>query len=261
VQHDGAVDVTSDGEQPVRQEVILVTRPAPATPPHPLDTLREILGSSVGMAAYTASTLASLVEQTVSLAVSTSVNAALDRIVPVLAEAIIDRIDLTDVVIEQVDLNRIVNSALDSLDLTQLVIDRVDVNAIVAEADIDAVIDRVPIIPLANYVIDEIDLPQIIRDSTSGIAGDAVTTVRKQGVGADQLVARLADRVTFRRRQRKLDAPGDPDSLLGKFASDLNSTHGEHGTHVPPAKGDAAEGNAAEGDAAEGDAAEGDVQT
>jgi hypothetical protein len=242
------VDVTP--EPPTRQEVILVTRPAPAAAPHPLDTLREILSSSVGMAAYTATTLVSLVEQTVSLTVTTTVNAALDRIVPVLAAAIIERIDLTDVVIEQVDLNRIVNAALDSLDLTQLVIDRVDVNAIVAEADIDSVIDRVPIIPLANYVIDEIDLPQIIRDSTSGIAGDAITTVRKQGVGADQLVARLADRVTFRRRQRKLDAPGEPESLLGQFQADLRSTHDEAADATTA--GETTDVKAAEGKAADG---------
>jgi hypothetical protein len=216
--------MTMDGE--LREgEVVLVTRPAKPGPPNPLDTLREVLANSVGMATYTTTTMLSLIEQTVTYAVTNSVNAALDRIVPAIADAVIERLDLTDLVIEQVDLNRIVNSALDSLDLTQLVIDRVDIDAIVAEADIDSVIDRVPIIPLANYVIDEIDLPQIIRDSTSGIAGDAVSTIRKQGVGADQLVARLADRVTFRRRQRKLDAPGDPDSLLHHMSEDLNSPH------------------------------------
>jgi len=214
----------SSPEEP-RQEVVLVTRPTRSTPPNPVDTLREVLAASVGMAAYSATTMVSLVEQTITYAVTASVNAALDRLVPVIADAIIERIDLTDIVIDQVDLNRIVNTALDSLDLTQLVIDRVDVNAIVAEADIDAVIDRVPIIPLANYVIDEIDLPQIIRDSTSGIAGDAVSTIRKQGVGADQLVARLADRITFRHRQRKLEAPGDPESLADRMAEDLASTH------------------------------------
>ena len=134
---------------------------------------------------------------------------------PAIADAVIERIDLTDVVIEQVDLNRIVNSALDSLDLTQLVIDRVDIDAIVAEADIDAVIDRVPIIPLANYVIDEIDLPQIIRDSTSGIAGDAMNTVRRQGVGADRLVSRIGDKVVFRRRARRGGCAGSSRSPCG----------------------------------------------
>ena len=207
------------------REVVLVTRPAPSRPtaPDPLGTLREVLSSSVGMAAYTATTLASLVEQTVTYAVTSAVNSALDRLVPTIADAIIARIDLTDVVIEQVDLNRIVTSALDSLDLTQLVLDRVDVDAIVAAADIDAVIDRVPIIPLADYVIDEIDLPQIIRDSTSGIAGDAMNTIRRQGVGADRLVARLVDRATFR-KGRKLDAPGEPESMSTPFRPEETST-------------------------------------
>jgi hypothetical protein len=196
-----------------RQEVVLVTRPTQSGPPNPVDTLREVFSTSVGMAAYTATTMVSLVEQTITYAVTASVNAALDRLVPAIADAIIERIDLTDVVIEQVDLNRIITAALDSLDLTTLVIDRVDIDALVAEADIDAVIDRVPIIPLANYVIDEIDLPQIIRDSTSGIAGDAMNTVRRQSRGADQLVSRLADRVVFRRHGRKVDAPGEPESV------------------------------------------------
>ena len=202
-----------------RQEVVLVTRPAAAgsshdgSAPHPIETLREVLSSSVGMAAYTASTLASLVEQTVTYAVTSSVNAALDRLVPTIADAVISRIDLTDVVLDQVDLHRIVMSALDEMDLTQVVIERVDVNAIVEQADIERVIDRVPIIDLADYVIDEIDLPQIIRDSTSGIAGDAINTLRRQGIGADRLISRFGDRIVLRSRARKVNAPGEPESL------------------------------------------------
>lgn len=214
----------SSESAPSRQEVVLVTRPAHPGPPNPITTLREVFSNSIGMATYTASTFASLIEQTITYSVTTSVNAALDRLVPVIVEAIVERLDLTNIVLEQVDLDRIVNQALDGLDLTQLVIDRVDVNAIVAEADIDAVIDRVPIIPLANYVIDEIDLPAIIRSSTGGIAGDAVKAVRVQSVGADQLVSRLADQVLLRRRQRKVDAPGDPESLMGRMQADMNST-------------------------------------
>lgn len=200
--HNGGVD-----ESEPRREVVLVTRPATAgrSAPDPLGTVREILTSSVGMAVYTTSTLVSLVEQTITYAVTSAVNSALDRVVPAIADAVIDRIDLTDVVVDRVDLRRIVMSALDSLDLTQVVLDRVDVDAIVARADIDAVIDRVPIIPLADYVIDEIDLPQIIRDSTSGIAGDAMNTLRKQGVGADKLVSELADRIVLRRHARRVD--------------------------------------------------------
>ncbi|MEI6361051.1 MAG: hypothetical protein WCP95_02855 [Actinomycetes bacterium] len=211
----------SDEDEAVRGEVILVTHPAPARQAGPLDAIKGVFSNTVGMAGYTASTVASLIEQTVATAVESSVNAALDRLVPSIADAIIERIDINKIVLEQVDLNLIVNRALDTLDLTQLVIDRVDVNAIVAEADIDAVIDRVPIIPLANYVIDEIDLPQIIRDSTSGIAGDAMNTVRRQSVGVDDLVSRIADRVVFRRKSRDVDAPGDPNSLKGQFVEEL----------------------------------------
>ena len=208
-----------DDEQ--RQEIILVTRPAAPPPAHPLDALREVVSSSFGLAASTAATMAALVEHTVGHAVESSVNAALDRLVPTIADAIVARLNLTDLVVEQVDLNRLVNAALDSLDLTQLVIDRVDVDAIVAQADIELVIDRIPIIPLANYVIEEIDLPQIIRESTGGIATDAVNAVRVQGVGADQLVSRMADKVLFRRRQRRVDAEGDPESLIGRMKADF----------------------------------------
>jgi hypothetical protein len=233
------VRMTMDGE--LREgEIVLVTRPAKTGPPNPVETLREVLANSVGMATYTTTTLLSLIEQTVTYAVTSSVNAALDRIVPAIADAVIERIDLTDVVIEQVDLNRIVNSALDSLDLTQLVIDRVDIDAIVAEADIDSVIDRVPIIPLANYVIDEIDLPQIIRDSTSGIAGDAMNTVRRQGIGADRLVSRMADKVVFRRRERRLDAPGEAESLAFIHAEEAAAEAAE--ATVTAAESDAGSG-------------------
>jgi hypothetical protein len=220
------------GDEP-RHEVVLVTRPLPTGPPSPIDTLRDVISNTFGMATYTTSTLVALVEQTVNAAVTSSVNSALDRLVPVIADAIIERIDLTDLVLQQVDLDRIVNSALDGLDLTKLVIDRVDIDAIVAQADIEAVIDRVPIIPLANYVIDEIDLPQIIRMSTGGMASDAMNAVRVQGVGADRLVAGLADRVLLRRRTRKVEAPGDPESLRGRVQEDLASTDRSHDDQEP----------------------------
>lgn len=192
-----------------RQEVVLITRPAVPPVPTAMDTLLHVVSTSVGLAAATASTIVTVVEQTVGSAVDATVGAALDRLVPAITDAIIERVDLTGIVLDQVDLNLIVNRALDTLDLTQLVIDRVDIDAIVAEANIDMIIDRVPVIPLANFVIEEIDLPQIIRESTGGIATDAVNTLRVQGVGADQLVSRLADRVLLRRRHRKVDVPSD----------------------------------------------------
>ena len=204
-------------------EIVLITRPVTPPVPSAMDTLLHVVSSSVGLAASAASAMTSVVQQTVGSAVDATVGAALDRIVPLVADTIIERLDLTDIVLNQVDLNLIVNRALDSLDLTQLVIDRVDIDAIVAEANIESIIDRVPVIPLANFVIEEIDLPQIIRESTGGVATDAVNAIRVQGVGADQLVSRLADRVMFRRRQRKVQAPGDPESLRNRMREDFTS--------------------------------------
>lgn len=202
-------------EDELGQEVILVARPAAPAPPDAVEALREILGSSLGLATYTATTLVSLFEQAITSTVGGAVNAAMDRAVPLIADAILERLDLTDLVIQRVDLRRVVESTLDEMDLTSLVLQRVDVNAIVGAADIDAVIDRVPIVTIADYVIDEIDLPQIIRDSTSGVAGEALDSVRRQGVGADMLLAGFVDRIV-RRRGRDLNAPGEPESLQGR---------------------------------------------
>jgi hypothetical protein len=194
------------------QEVILIARPAAPSPPDAGEALREILVSSVGLATYTVTTVVALVEQAVTAAVSATVGAAMNRAVPLVADAILQRLDLTDLVLDHVDLRRIVESTLDEIDLTALVLERVDIDAIVGAADIEAVIDRVPIVSIADYVIEEIDLPQIIRDSTSGVAGEALDSVRRQGVGADVLLSGLIDRI-IRRRERSLAAPGAPESL------------------------------------------------
>lgn len=217
------------------QEVVLVRRPATPLAPSPVSTLLRVISTSVGLAAYTATTVVSRVEQTITSAVESSVNAALDRLVPAISDAIIERLDLTGIVLERVDLEAIVIRALDSLDLTQLVIDRVDIDELVAQADIDAIVDRIPVIPLANYVIEEIDLPQIIRESTGGIATDAVNTIRVQGVGADQLVSRIVDRMLLRRRKRKVDVPGDPETLMDRMHDDFTTERRDE-TVVDPTK-------------------------
>lgn len=215
--HDGAVSETTPSE-PLVGEVVFA--PAGSDRPHPIDTLREVMANTMGLAGYTAVTLANLVQQTVTYSVTTTVNTVLDAAVPRITDAVISRIALTDLVLEQVDLRPIVMRALEEIDLTQIVLQQVDIDAIVAAADMEAIIDRVPIVPIANYVIDEIDLPQIIRQSTGGVATDAINAVRVQGVGADQYVATLVDHLLRRKTQRKVDAPGDPESLLTQVAAE-----------------------------------------
>jgi hypothetical protein len=232
--------MTETGPAP-RPEVVLVTRPAheasDSTRMTPAQTLREVISHTIGLATFTVTTAASITQQAASAAVATGLQATqrsvgivvdpiLDAVVPRAADVILSRLDLTGIVLTRVQLEPIIMRALDELDLTEIVLSRVDIDAIVAKADVEAIIDRVPIVPIADYVIDEIDLPQIIRQSTGGVATEAINSVRVQSFGADQWAARLTDAIV-RRRHRDVDAPGDPESLRGIHDSEPLLADGE----------------------------------
>lgn len=161
----------------------------------------DLLASTVGLMVYSTQTLWALSEATAKA----MIGSVLDRLVPPIADAIISRLDLTGVVLRNVDLHAIVTRALDELDLTQIVLDRVEINEIVARADVDAVIDRVPMVQIADYIIEEIDLPQIIRESTGGIAMDAFTTTRFSAVKSDEVLSRIVGGLTFRRKGQQTE--------------------------------------------------------
>ena len=99
------------------------------------------------------------------------------------------------VVLDRVDLGRVVQAAISEVDLNTLIRENVDVAG------------------LAEEVIDEVDLPDIIRDSTSGVATVVVDGARMSAVSADELVNRWVDRFQMRRRARSTDAPGEPLSM------------------------------------------------
>jgi hypothetical protein len=227
---------------PQRPEVVLVTRPAAdsadASRISPAQALREVISHTIGLATFTVTTAASITQQAASVALSTGmhvsqrtlgvvVDPVLDAVVPRVADAILSRLDLTSIVLDRVQLEPIIMRALNELDLTEIVLSRVDIDAIVATADIEAIIDRVPIVPIADYVIDEIDLPQIIRQSTGGVATEAINSVRVQSFGADQWIARLTDALV-RRQHRNVDAPGNPESLQGASESSDTSDSADH---------------------------------
>lgn len=123
--------------------------------------------------------------------VERSVNATLDATVPVVASAIVDRIDLKP----------IVERAISELDLTEVVLQNVDLDAIVAHADLEPIIDRLPLTDLAQYVVDSIDLPAIIRSSTGGIAVDALSATRITSMTADAILGRITDAILLKRRR------------------------------------------------------------
>ena len=106
-------------------------------------------------------------------------------VIPDLVERVIVQLDLTRIVLDDVDLAQVVAAVLDEIDLTAVARDRIDLASI------------------AEEVIDEIDLPEIIRESTGSVASDTVRSVRLQGVEADERVQRIVDRVLAWRTTRR----------------------------------------------------------
>ncbi|MCW2522525.1 MAG: hypothetical protein JWO63_860 [Frankiales bacterium] len=98
----------------------------------------------------------------------------------------------------------IIDRALDRVDVTQLVLDHVQLERIIARLDV---------VGIAREVIDELDLPEIIRESSSSMASETVVGVRLRGVEADERVGRILDRVLLRRNSRVAADGVGPDGL------------------------------------------------
>lgn len=176
------------------RDVVVVSRIAVTENEGDIRTaVADSIAGVIGLVGYSVQTAVTLTRAVVTAAV----NGALDRIVPLVADAIIGRIDLTDVVLERVDLRAIVVRALDELDLTAIVVDRVD---------LDTIINQIPIVEIADYVINEIDLPELIRESTGGVADNALNAARMQAADADAGIARIIDDVLLRSRSRRARA-------------------------------------------------------
>ena len=110
-------------------------------------------------------------------AVGRQVDQWADWMVPLIVDELVSRVDLTDLVARNVDLNRIV-----------------------AEVDVDAVVWRVDLLALAQYVVDGIDLPDIVRSSSASLTTEAVHRLREHGVDADDAMSRAVSRFIPHRR-------------------------------------------------------------
>ena len=98
-----------------------------------------------------------------------------------------------DAILARVDVNALVGS--------------IDLNAILDRVDMDALLARLDLPTLINNVLSEIELGDLIQESTTSIATDARDVVRVQAHNADDLLARVVDRILFRRRPRDLMTP------------------------------------------------------
>jgi hypothetical protein len=139
-----------------------------------------------------------------------------DALAPHLVDAVIDRLDLTELVLDRVDLDRVAGSVsidrlIERVD-PMTVVDRLDVDAVAARVDVERIVDRLDLVAIARSVIEELDLPSIIRESTETMAAETRDSVRVHGIRADRFVSRLVDRALLRQDgtpgQPSGDAPG-----------------------------------------------------
>jgi hypothetical protein len=149
-------------ERIVTREVIVVTRPIEGDAS---SGQRGLLGS-VGAVMESAAVAALDV---VTAVAGPPTSAVLDRVVPTVTDAVIQRIDITSLVIDRVNLKAIVTQALDDLDLTEIVLQRVDLRRIV-EAALDSidlteiVLQRVNLVGIIDAALDQIDLTALVRE-------------------------------------------------------------------------------------------------
>jgi hypothetical protein len=155
-----------------------------------------------------------------------------DALVPRIATALLDRINVTEVILQRIDLEVIVtglnlNEIAERLDLTPIldrldferIIERVDVNglleridldAMMARIDVNAIIDRLDVPSLAREAVEAIDLPDIVHESSATLATEAVDDIRLKSIAADRVVARAVDRLLRRRAPVGEPAPESP---------------------------------------------------
>ncbi|TMK21471.1 MAG: hypothetical protein E6G65_04965 [Actinobacteria bacterium] len=125
-------------------------------------------------------------------------------------DLVLDQLDLTQLVLDHVDIERIVAS----VDLNE-VVEQLDVDAVADRLDIERVIARLDLAKLSLEVIERIDLPEIIRTSTGTVASESVRVVRMQTFGADRAISGLVNRMLGRSTtggsadRGDLDATGD----------------------------------------------------
>lgn len=139
-------------------------------------------------------------------------NVDLDKIIAsVDMNAIVDLLDL-DAIVARVDLDAAVarvdlDAAVARVDIEAVIatvdldaiIDTVDLDRAVSHVDVDAVINRVDLIGLADVIIDGVDLPGIIREASTSVTADVMTDVRSTSERADDAVAVMVGRLLRRR--------------------------------------------------------------
>jgi hypothetical protein len=125
--------------------------------------------------------------------------ALIDDVVPRIVARVVDRLDLTQLITDHIDLDEVLRS-IDVDELAQRfpvedLARRLDVRELAGRVDVEYLLQRVDLGGLALRVIEEIDLPAIIRGSTEDLSGEALDALRFRAMHADQLLTRWRDRL------------------------------------------------------------------
>jgi hypothetical protein len=127
----------------------------------------------------------------------------MDALVPRVVEQVLDRLDLTDVVLKHVDLQRVVAD--------------VDLDAAVARVDMARVVSsalaQVDLAAVAQQVVAAMDLPELVRESSNALRSDTLRGARVRSAAADQALARVRDR--FLTRRDEAQPTGDLNEYAG----------------------------------------------
>lgn len=154
----------------VSRDVIVV--PSATEDPGPtgvLGGMRMVLGAAAEVMGAAAIAAGSAAFQAIESVAGPPTAAVLDRVVPTATQALVERMNITTVVVDNVDLRAIVMQALQRLDLTEIVVQRVDLKRVV-EAALDSiditeiVLQRVDLERVVDAALDELDLTALVAE-------------------------------------------------------------------------------------------------
>jgi hypothetical protein len=125
-------------------------------------------------------------------------------------DALLTRIDV-NALVARIDLNQLLqhvdlNALLTHIDLNEL-LKGIDLDALLENLDLNAVVERLDV----DALVQNTEMGGIIARSTSGVASEALDAVRSQGVGMDNFIMRMTNRVL---RRDPAELPAGPDLLV-----------------------------------------------
>jgi hypothetical protein len=121
---------------------------------------------------------------------------AAGAIAAAIVPAVVERIDV-NALLARVDVDALVAR----IDVDRI-LDSIDPNRVLDRVDVDELVERVDMAAVAREALEGIDLGDMIQESTASIATDTLEAIRVQAMRADDLLARIVDRLLLRRRPR-----------------------------------------------------------